>query len=358
MALYKRGNTWWMRKQINGMRIDQSLDTTLQRKAEERQAKIIMEIVGGKWGEQTALKRPLSEMIDRFEREYTDHRGYYSKARDKSIFKHFRKFFSEVVDKEGKVTSIVPTLQTVENKIGSFEQWRKSQGATPGTIVKELGLLRRMYNIARKNWKWQVNNPVCEIELPKVSNERVRYLSKDEYKRLFRALDKSPDKWLRPMVVVALGTGLREGNLCGLQWVDVDLPGRMIALEFEVMKNKDYLGIPLPGDVCEVLTKLQKVKSITGHVFHDNGEPLYAVKVQRAFRKVLKEANITNFHFHDLRHTYCSYLRQRGVDLHTIAVLAGHKDMRMTKRYSHLNVDSLRDAVAKLETTTKLRQEA
>ncbi len=81
---------------------------------------------------------------------------------------------------------------------------------------------------------------------------------------------------------------------------------------------------------------------------------LYPVKVQRAFKAVLKKAGITNFRFHDLRHCFCSYLRQRGVDLHTIAVLAGHRDLRATKRYAHLNVDSLRSAVEKLEAITIL----
>ena len=77
------------------------------------------------------------------------------------------------------------------------------------------------------------------------------------------------------------------------------------------------------------------------------------MKIQRAFTKALKKAEISNFHFHDLRHCYCSYLRQQGVDLHTIATLAGHKDLRMTKRYAHLNVDNLREAVAKLSVVTK-----
>ena len=83
---------------------------------------------------------------------------------------------------------------------------------------------------------------------------------------------------------------------------------------------------------------------------------LYPVKVQRAFRKVLKAAR-ANFRFHDLRHRYCSALRQRNVDLHPIAKLAGHRDLRMTKRYAHLNVENLREAVSRLETTTILRQQ-
>ena len=87
------------------------------------------------------------------------------------------------------------------------------------------------------------------------------------------------------------------------------------------------------------------------HVFHDKGKKLYDRKVQRAFKKALRKAEITDFHFHDLRHTSASYLRQSGVDLHKISKLMGHKDTRMANRYSHLSVDTLRDAVAKLEDT-------
>jgi integrase len=214
-----------------------------------------------------------------------------------------------------------------------------------------------MFNIARKQWKWKMDNPVSEIELPKVRNERVRYLSKDEYSRLFDAHEAVDNLWIKPLVVVALGTGLRLSNLCNLLWREIDMVNRTITIEAEKMKNDEYLGIPFPESVYMELQVLQRVKNLSGHVFHDKGETLYAVKVQRAFRKVLKAARISNFRFHDLRHCYCSSLRQRNVDLHTIAKLAGHQDLRMTKRYAHLNVENLREAVSKLETTTILRQQ-
>ena len=112
--------------------------------------------------------------------------------------------------------------------------------------------------------------------------------------------------------------------------------------------NDDYIGIPLTERAYNTLKDLQKVKSISGNIFHDSGEKIYPVKVRRVFTNVLKEANITNFRFHDLRHTYGSYLCQRGVDLYTVSKLLGHRDMRMTKRYAHLNVDSLRGAISVL----------
>jgi integrase len=123
----------------------------------------------------------------------------------------------------------------------------------------------------------------------------------------------------------------------------------MIAMDAEVMKNKDYLGIPLSDRAFAVFRELSKTRSISGYVFHENGTRVYDRKVQRAFRRALNDAGIIDFHFHDLRHTFASYMRQKGVDLHAISTLLGHKDLRMTKRYAHLNVDSLRRAVSVLD---------
>ena len=346
MSIYKKGNIYWMSKQYQGRRIERSLDTSKKREAEERHALIVSQIIDGSYFNKVTGKKPLTEMIDRYTLEYTEYKTYYAKARDKSIVKKLYEFFGKTA-----------TLQDVENTVGGYGQHRRTQGVAPATIVKELGLLRRMFNVGRKQWKWKVSNPVSDIELPRVKNERVRYLSPDERKRLFKALAGTEDKWLPGLVTTALGTGLREGNLCGLTWSEIHLPERMITIDAERMKNGEYLGIPIPEDVCQFLQSEQKVRCLTGHVFHDNGVPLYPVKVQRAFRKVLKAAEITNFRFHDLRHCYCSSLRQKGIDLHTISVLAGHSDTRMTKRYSHLCVDNLRGAVEMLETTTVLLQQ-
>ncbi len=85
------------------------------------------------------------------------------------------------------------------------------------------------------------------------------------------------------------------------------------------------------------------------HVFHENGKKLYDRKVQRAFRKTVKEAEIADFSFHDLRHCFGSYLRQNGVELDIIAELMNHKDLRMTRRYAHLNVEALRGPVKQLD---------
>lgn len=352
-----------MIKQYNGRKIERSLDTHIKRVAEERYARIVSEIIDGAYFNNQIRKRTLKEMIERYRAEYTTERTYYCKARDITTFRFLYKFFlrhsTKVRDKHSleELSQLAAhiTLQDVENEIGSYEQWRRSLGAKPGTILKDLGLLRRMFNVARKQWKWKISNPVAEIELPKVNNSRIRYLNHTEYARLFKSLNDIEERWLKPFVITALETGLRLSNLCNLLWSEVNLFTKMIMIDAEKMKNRDNLGIPLTDVAYNTLRELQRVQSIShNYVFHDNGEKLYYVKVQRAFRKALSLASIEDFRFHDLRHSFASKCVQAGIDLYAVQKLLGHKDGRMTQRYAHLSSDYLRAAVAKLNKTTTI----
>jgi integrase len=214
-----------------------------------------------------------------------------------------------------------------------------------------------MYNIAKSQWKWDVKNRVAEIKLPTVNNKRVRYLNPAEHHRLFQTLQECKQQWLPPIIMVAVQTGLRLNNVIHLKWSQCDLENRMIIIDGVEMKNGQPLGIPLTNTVCTVLNSLLSQQSKDDLVCNDaNGVPLLNRTVQRAFAKVLKEAKITNFHFHDLRHTFASYLCQKGVPLQMIGALCGHKDNRMTQRYAHLNLASLRQAIGVLDSGTEMSQ--
>ncbi|MFZ6006884.1 MAG: tyrosine-type recombinase/integrase [Nitrospirota bacterium] len=347
MGLYRRKDSkvWWMAFTVDGMQYQRSTLTADRRLAEKIYGKILTEIQEGRWFEvDYARKMRLRDMVERYEQEYTEKKDYYQKARDKSIFKHLKAYFGEDA-----------TLKEVGQKVGSYQAWREGQKTNrrkrpdSGTIRKELSILRRMFNIARKQWKWRVENPVEDIELPPDSEERVRYLERDEFIRFVENLNAAPEAWLKPLVEVTLATGLRLGNIIKLQKAEVKLEQRVIFIAAEKMKNKEYLGNPLADSTYRILSNLIKTdKTGCPHVFHDAGKPLYDRKVQRALKAVVKAAEIEDFRFHDLRHTYASYLRQQGADLHSIATLMGHKDLRMTKRYAHLNVEALRPSVNKL----------
>ncbi|MCL5238667.1 MAG: hypothetical protein M1353_12655, partial [Nitrospirae bacterium] len=215
MGLYRRKgcNIWWMSFMLEGRQKQSSTGTENRASAEKIYMKTKTEVNEDKYLDRDhATKYTLKEMIDRYERCYTEKKDYYQNKRDKSIFKHLRAFFGEGSN-----------LKFVSNNVGLYQAWREEQitnrGEAPdsGTIRKELVLLGRMFNLARRQWKWKVANPVTDIELPPDSKQRVRYLTLDEFKRLYEKLDSSPIVWLRPIVNAAIGSGLREGNLINLR---------------------------------------------------------------------------------------------------------------------------------------------
>ncbi len=325
----------------DGKRIQSSLETTNKKRAEKRLVKVLTEIQDGRWLEFQISKRPLKEMLDRYLKEYTVEsvaKGYWYTGKVTTLFKHFYDFLGYDA-----------TLGTVEERIGEYETHRKLEGAKNNTIIAELSLLRRVFNIARKQWKWKFANPLSSIEFPKPGNGRVRYLTPDEYKRLMDALDnlKPKDKWLKPVIIIALETGLRLGNIAGLLWMEVNLANRMIVIDADKMKNDDYIGLPLTDEALSVLSEFEKIRT-SEYVLHSGDVRRFYRKVSNTFRKLLKAAEITNFHFHDLRHTFASLHAQSGTDIYTLQKLMGHKDGRMTRRYAHLSVASLKKAVAKL----------
>ena len=252
MSLYKRDKNCWIEVRINGIRKRLPTGTENKKLAEVIHAKVMTDIQEGRWFENQAKRKTLKEMIERYDKEYTDYKSYYQKARDKSIFKNLYAFLGEDA-----------SLHEVETLIGGYEQHRRAAGAKPATVIKELGLLRRVFNIARKQWKWKMQNPISEIEMPKVSNERVRYLSESEYIALFEALDKVSEKWLKPCVTIAIDTGLRLSNVCNLQWSEVNLFSRLIIIAAVNMKNADYIGIPLTERASQTFRELQRVRAIS-----------------------------------------------------------------------------------------------
>lgn len=176
------------------------------------------------------------------------------------------------------------------------------------------------------------------------NNARDRWLSDDEERRL---LEICP-AWLRELVMFALNTGMRLGEIISLEWKGVDLFRKTVTV-FK-SKNKEMRTIPINETVFRILKNRVKVKSISGLVFHSPSHTkLCITSIDHAFRKVLKRTGIENFRFHDLRHHFATQLVQSGKDLYKVQRLLGHKTPSMTQRYAHHYPESLRDAVEVLD---------
>ena len=233
--------------------------------------------------------------------------------------------------------------------LSAYKTKRLEAGLKPSTVVKELQFIRRVFSLSKREWQLIKQSPFEFFKLPKVNDQRVRFLEQGEFERLLL----SCPSWLRPIIVLARYTGLRRGNVLDLTWNQVDLKNRIINLEHT--KNGQRLSIPLSDTPYNMLLSLKggKVTYLTcPFVFHQDGKPFTPDQVTMAFKRACRRAGIENFRFHDLRHDFASTLVQRGNDLYVVQNLLGHSDGRMTKRYAHLKIENLRNAVKSLEGDT------
>ncbi|MBZ0107370.1 MAG: tyrosine-type recombinase/integrase [Candidatus Scalindua rubra] len=334
MGLYRRGSVWWMRFTYKGQQARKSTETINRKLAEKIYCKVVSQIAEGKWFDvDEADQRDFGELAEKYETQVFRELKSYQKNR--CYLNQLRDFFGKY-----RLSNITPAL------IDDFKQMRKEQGVTSTTINKQLSMLRRMFNLAKKRWMWIKEIPLIEVE-PNADNKRTRHLSFKEFYRLLEFCDL----WLKDIVIVAAWTGLRRENVVMLRKMQVDLIKKEITVDGAEIKNGEKLRIPIAGPAYEVLAGLMSNdKTNSLYVFrNEEGKPYNPKKVYRLFKKSLECAGIEDFRFHDLRHCFASWNRQAGVDIYTLAELMGHKDTKMTMRYAHITPAHLTKAIGLLE---------
>jgi len=179
--------------------------------------------------------------------------------------------------------------------------------------------------------------PTRGVERQEVNNARVRFLDSSERERLLAVCRVAKWSRLYLLVLMAITTGARRGELLALRWADLNLERRTAYVR--TSKNGEARTLVL---VAPVLAEIERIRSRRpeNFVFASDARPGRAMRVEAAFRRACAEARIENFRFHDLRHTCASYLAQQGASLLEIADTLGHKQMQMVKRYAHLSVES------------------
>jgi integrase len=320
-GIYKRPGSpyWWIRwTGADGKQKKESAKTILKTEAEYLLSKRRKEAMEGVIPE----KNKKAVLLSEFKKDYlvwAEHqRAYDSKAiRVDLLIKGF---------------GDIPLSGFSTKAVEQYQAKRLKDGRKPATVNKELATLKHMLSKAVE-WEMVTEEAVkgaLKVKLLQENNRRLRYLSKEECGTL---LNKCASH-LKPMVVTALNTGMRRGEIFGLTWDRVDLKHGFILLD--ITKNGERREIPINATLRAELESLA-IKNIEGRrfVFHEkDGKPFDSVK--RSFNKACKDAGITDFHFHDLRHTFASQLVMAGIDLTTVKELMGHKDIKMTLRYAHL----------------------
>lgn len=214
----------------------------------------------------------------------------------------------------------------------------------PNTVRLELALVSVVFEQCRREWGYPVANPVREIRMPKPGQPRKRRLEPGEEEVLIAACAESGSKYLAPLVILAIETGMRLGELASMTWRNVDLQKRTVYLADT--KNGSARTVPLSTRAVRVLAEMPV--SITGRVYTGK---VGSMKV--AFRNALHKARdgaecgpfLVGLRFHDLRHEAVSRLLEMGLNPLQVGMVSGHKTLAMLQRYAHLRPEEL---VAKL----------
>jgi len=205
----------------------------------------------------------------------------------------------------------------------------------PATVVRYMAALSHAYTIAVNEWQWLEDSPVRKVKKPKESRGRVRFLDDDERVRLLQASRESGNSYLHVCIILALSTGMRKAELMGLRWPDVNLKEQFIILH--KTKNGERRRVPLAGYGLELLKKHSKVRRLDSDFLFPSAALNKPVDLRKPFENALREAEINDFRWHDLRHCTASYLAMNGASLAEIAEVLGHKTLQMVKRYAHLS---------------------
>ncbi len=215
----------------------------------------------------------------------------------------------------------------------------------PGTVNRYLAALSHAFTYATREVGWTDTNPVRSVSREREPRGRVRFLTDYERDELLAACRNSNERRLYPLVILALSTGARRGELLRLRWSDLDIRRGLAIIHHT--KNGERRAVPVTGYAMELLQEMGRVRRMdTDLMFPSpNGRATFP---RKAWERALREARIEDFRFHDLRHTAASYLAMSGATLAEIAEVLGHKTLAMVKRYSHLTEQHTIKVVARM----------
>jgi len=220
---------------------------------------------------------------------------------------------------------------------------------SPGTVNGYLTTLGHAVHVAVREWQWMEDSPMARVQKLRLPTPRTRYLADDERQRLLTACQQSSNRWLYPVVVLALATGARKMELLRLTWGAVEI--RRERVLFRDTKNQAPRVVPLAPVALDVLSTLAKVRRLDTPLLFPRTDGRQPIDLRYAWAQALQQAGIPEgFRFHDLRHSAASYLAMNGASLVEIAEILGHKTLAMVKRYAHLSESHTRTVLTRMTT--------
>lgn len=365
MSIFRRGEIWYASYSLpGGKRIKESLGTEDKRQAQElhdkRKAELWRVDRLGDFPDVTFEEACLRWLEEKADKKSLD----TDKGRIGFWLEHFEGMKIKDIT-EAKIYAAVSRMQNRKAK----EIWqqrvdaaaRKGKDApvfeakpvTTSTKAKHLALMKAILRAAERDWKWLEKAPV--IKIPSVRNKRVRWLEHEEAKRL---IDECPEP-LKSVVKFALATGLRRSNIINLEWQQIDMQRRVAWVNPEDSKSNRAIGVALNDTACKVLRDQignhHKWVFVHTRAWHRPDSSLtpairkMRVDDNRAWNSACKRAGIEDFRFHDLRHTWASWLIQSGVPLSVLQEMGGWESIEMVRRYAHLAPNHLTEHARQID---------
>ncbi|MBD1229264.1 tyrosine-type recombinase/integrase [Xenorhabdus griffiniae] len=237
---------------------------------------------------------------------------------------------------KGRVLSTI-TNNECQDIVSRMRNRNASKGyPSQSSKYAHLAFIRSLLRIAANEWGWLKAAPYIKALPPR--QPRIKWLTREQAQAL---IDNAVD-YLKPVIIFALATGLRRSNILELEWSQVDLVRRVAWVNPDQSKNYRAIGVSLNDIACQVIreqigrhtkyvfVRERKLKGVTDMV------PM-RVDANKSFKSAMKRAGIEGFRFHDLRHTWASWLIQSGVPLSALQEMGGWESIEMVKRYAHLS---------------------
>lgn len=275
-----------------------------------------------------ARHRTLGELIDRYLRDVLPRKPKAIKDQTKQLG-WWKSQLGHLF-----LGDVTPSIVADARDRLAAEPDRYGRKRSPATVVRYLAALSHVFTVAQTEFEWTQENPVKLTKKPREARGRVRFLTDEERERLLQVC-RGKSAHLYAVVVLALSTGMRRGEVLGISWDDVDLVrGQLVLHE---TKNGERRAVPLAGHALAVMKDLARCRRLGTRLVFPGTDPQRPIDIRTAWEGALEEAGISDFRFHDLRHSAASYLAMNGASLAEIAAVLGHKTLAMVKRYAHLS---------------------
>ena len=321
-SIIKRNDKWFVRVRKHGQP-SQSKTFNIKKDAQRWAVMIERELDQGLVGH-IDKSVTLGDLLRRYLKEVTPHK----KSCDKETWR-----IKALLKRSISGVSLSNLNSAI---ISSYKYSRLTDGAR--TTRYDLALIRHCLEFARLEWGYYLpTNPVDLVSKPKLNKPRDRRVGKEDIETLMHALRNTKVTYLKPLILIAIETGLRQGELVKLMWNDVDLDSRL--LKVKDTKNGEDRVVPLSNKSLSILQSLPRLGATVFNATHSS--------LQNAWKRLIKRSGLIDVHFHDLRHEAISRFIERGVTIPEAASISGHKTQSMLLRYAHPDLSYIKKKVMK-----------